>query len=532
MDLGPRPSTEAMSKHENRVALPSTAVPNTAPTGESSPTSSLTSFTSRSAVDDDQEDASTFMEMPTTVGPQVAGTGAFDESVGPVDHLLTDEGDQGKLFTSIDIPSKGQADITPLTQDNAVGISDKESNRLLHSGTDQRTSRDGNHLMAESVLSSPPDNTQHIEGEMIERCGLEQGEPLGERSHTPILRKVKSRATATPARSSVPDPEERGLDNKSALLTASVHSVSDDKSRAYGQYVTSETVQLPMVDTTPCRQTTSIPSPPSASGSSAKSVNTPPTSRLASSQKPANTSPSSLPTSSPKPADTLTESPLALFASPSSKDVALQMPACLLTTTPPKRKGAKSLQPLQQKRPQTRGSSKTSSTSHVFSHSETTLGDKIRASYGMFGLDGSRLQCSSAPPDCRGLRSIINMSAVARNKAVLTTSVFKQLCDTRDEVLSSFPRSVDRNSNDIHLVRRIYNAEWAPKDPLTLPNIALELATQLVINKTDRTLIRFMMCSILAVIKYLNEDVVGYVRILRCQKILLKMGSIRKSPKR
>jgi hypothetical protein len=130
----------------------------------------------------------------------------------------------------------------------------------------------------------------------------------------------------------------------------------------------------------------------------------------------------------------------------------------------------------------------------------------------MFALDGARLQWSSAPPDCRNLGNIINLSAVARTKAELTVPIFNQLCNTRDEVLSSFPRSSDRTTNDIHLVRRIYNAEWAPKDPQTLPNVVLELATQLVINKTDRNLIRFLMCSILAVIKYLNEEEVGYVQ--------------------
>jgi len=137
----------------------------------------------------------------------------------------------------------------------------------------------------------------------------------------------------------------------------------------------------------------------------------------------------------------------------------------------------------------------------------------------------------------RGLRHFpviyVNFSAVARSKAVLTVPIFKQLCNKRDEVLSSLPRSGHQQTNEVHLVRRMYNAEWAPKDPLTLPNIVLELSAQLVINKSDRNVIRFIMCSVLAVIKYLSEEEVGHVRIFFGNNTaLLSMCSLRKSLKK
>ncbi|KAF2478445.1 hypothetical protein BDY17DRAFT_91236 [Neohortaea acidophila] len=133
------------------------------------------------------------------------------------------------------------------------------------------------------------------------------------------------------------------------------------------------------------------------------------------------------------------------------------------------------------------------------------LEDRIRISYETFGLDGGQLQWSFAPPPCGQLGFRINLSAVAKTKAALTSLSFSQLCRRRDQVLASIPIAGGPNRSDINLVRRLCNVQWTPDKPLGLRNIVLELSRQLAINRCDRSLIRFMMCSVLALMKGTHE---------------------------
>lgn len=162
--------TEAMLTHEDSAQ--------TAPTTESSLITTLTSFSTDSVADDDQDDDSLSMGMPFTVGPQVAEAVGIhgDVSCSPscptlLDNLSADEGDERNNSMSNGLPSGGETKFSFPIQGDAASTSNQETNCPSHTDTDgdTGTTKQSDCLGPKPAFCGRVNKSQHVEEEMVRK---------------------------------------------------------------------------------------------------------------------------------------------------------------------------------------------------------------------------------------------------------------------------------------------------------------------------------------------------------------------------